>query len=425
MSTTTILQWGGAVILVAAVLQVLLLVASSGRRFVYEGGQRRLSLALLGERVAAATSERRRVQLCSEATWHGVRKFEISRKVMEGGGICSFYLVPHDGKKLAAFHPGQYLTFLLRIPGQSKSVTRCYSLSDCFREDHYRVSIKKALPPRDAPDAPSGLSSTFFHDRLEEGDILDVKAPTGHFYLDMTRQQPVVLIGGGIGLTPMLSMVNAIVDRGETREVWFFYGVRNGDEHIMREHLERLDREFENIHVQVCYSDPGCADVQGEDYDFAERVSVDLFKRVLPSSNYAFFICGPPPMMTALTDGLRAWGVPDESVHFEAFGPASVKKKPAVDSSDASSSHAVTMRVTFAKSGRTCDWTPSSGTLLDFAEEQGVAMDSGCRAGNCGTCLVAVKAGKVTYANEPGEKPEPGTCLACICAPEGDVEIDA
>jgi hypothetical protein len=424
VSTAAILQWAGAAILVAGLLQALLLVASSARRIGFEGDQRRLSLDLLRERVSAATAERRRVQLTSEATWNGVRKFEIRRKIMEGGDICSFYLAPHDGKKLAPFHPGQYLTFQLRIPGQSKQTVRCYSLSDCFREDHYRVSIKKCLPPRDKPDAPPGLSSCYFHDALNEGDILDVKAPGGHFFLDLTKQTPVVLIGGGIGLTPVLSMLNAIVESGSTRETWFFYGVRNGREHVMREHLERLEREHENVRLRVCYSNPADGEEQGKDYHHAERVSVELLKRLLPSSNYEYYICGPGPMMTSLTEGLRDWGVPTDHVHFEAFGPASVKKQPtpAQDGKDVSKS---TINVTFARSGKTICWTPTSGSLLDFAEASGVAIDSGCRAGNCGTCLVAVKSGEVTYVNEPGEKPEPGTCLTCISAPAGDLEIDA
>src|SRR5690606_27530064 len=129
-----------------------------------------------------------------------------------------------------------------------------------------------------------------------------------------------------VGITPMLCMLNAIVQSGSQREVWFFFGARNRAEHIQKEYLEKIASERENVRLHVCYSRPGPEDVQGKDYQHAERVSAELFKRVLPSSNYDYFICGPGAMMKSITDGLKEWGVPDKNVFFEAFGPATVKK---------------------------------------------------------------------------------------------------
>jgi len=356
--------------------------------------------------------------------WNGFRKFEIARKFQEGGGICSFYLVPHDKKALPSFHPGQYLTFQLSIPGQPKPVIRCYSLSDGpYAKDYYRVSIKKLGPPPKNPDAPPGLSSNFFHDQLEEGDILDVKAPSGHFYLDQTKETPVVLIGGGVGLTPVLSMLNAIVASGSQREAWFFYGVRNRAEHVMADYLRQVADEHDNVHLQICYSDPSDDDVQGRHYDQAERVSVALFKRLLPSNNYDFYICGPPPMMDALTADLEDWGVPRDHIHFEAFGPASVKRVTHAEGSAQPAAGEFDVR--FEKAGKTVKWSEASGSILDLAEANGLALDFGCRAGNCGTCKVALRDGKVDYINEPGAEVEDGTCLACIARPAGNLVVDA
>ena len=101
--------------------------------------------------------------------------------------VCSFYLQPHDEKPIPGFDPGQFLTFQLNIPAQPKAVVRCYSLSDAPRPDMYRVSIKRVPPPRDNPDAPPGLSSNHFHDNVKVGDILDVKEPSGRFFLDMSK----------------------------------------------------------------------------------------------------------------------------------------------------------------------------------------------------------------------------------------------
>jgi ferredoxin-NADP reductase len=347
-----------------------------------------------------------------------VKKQEVERSPE----ICSFYLAPHDGKPLPPFKPGQYLTFQLRIPGIDKPTIRCYSLSDCVQPDHYRVTIKRVPPPPDRPDLRGGLSSSFFHDHVQQGDILDVQAPRGGFHLDTSKDNPVVLIGGGIGVTPVLSMLNAIAASGSKREAWFFYGVRHGAEHVMRQHLNRIAREKENVRLNVCYSAPAAGDVQGRDYDHAERVTVDLLKRLLPSSNYEFYICGPAPMMNQLIADLKAWGVPEAQIHYEAFGPATVKRVSRiavpVDSGR-------TFKVTFARSGVQCAWDPAATSLLDFAAAQGVRIDSGCRAGNCGTCLTAVRSGEFSYRIEPGAAAGPGTCLTCISVPKGDLVLDA
>ncbi len=156
---------------------------------------------------------------------------------------------------------------------------------------------------------------------------MDVKAPGGNFFLDLGRETPVVLVSGGVGVTPMLSMAHAIAASGSQREVWFFFGARNRHEHIHKDEMLRLAAEHENIRVHVCYSRPDAQDRKGTDYHHEGRVSVELFKRLLSSNNYEFFLCGNGAFMKSISEGLEAWGVPDKSVFFEAFGPATVKKK--------------------------------------------------------------------------------------------------
>ena len=363
-----------------------------------------------------------------ELTWNGQRKFYIDRKVEEAKDVCSFYLKPHDRKPLAPFLPGQYLTFQLKIPDQSKPVVRCYSLSDSPTEpDYYRVTIKRLAPPPKKLEAPAGLSSSFFHDQLQEGDLLDVKAPRGHFFLDQTTERPVVLIGGGVGLTPVLSMLNSICRSGSKRETWFFYGVTNRSEHAMYDHLAEIRNTHDNVRIVVCYSRPGEDCVEGRDYQHAGYVGVELFKTLLPSNNYEFYICGPPPMMEAATKDLEAWGVPERDIKFEAFGPATVKSKALPKPAQAAAEKAETgdgIEVEFARSGKTLAWKPEVGSLLDLAEANGIALDFGCRAGNCGTCVTAIKEGEVSYLSEPGGEPEDGSCLACIAVPKGRLVLD-
>jgi ferredoxin-NADP reductase len=414
----------GTVILVVALGQALFSVTGILRRSHAQKEHLNDAREYLRSQTRAVLREAKRREDLFEHSWNGIRKFEVSRKVLEAEGVHSLYLTPHDGKPLPPFHPGQFLTFSLRIPNQSKPVIRCYSLSDSFGKDYFRVSVKKVPPPRDRPELAPGLSSSYLNDEVFEGDILDCKAPSGNFFLDLTRDRPVVLIGGGIGITPVLSMLNALCETGSRQEIWFFLGVRNSREHVQKSHLERLAAEFDNVKLNVCYSDPIPEDKPNVDYQHQGRVGLDLFKQVLPSNNFDFYICGPPPMMNAVTEGLAQWGVPEDDVHFEAFGPASVKKKPA-DENKQDGSAAAAFAVTFARSQKTVTWDGTEASLLDFAEANGIAMDSGCRAGNCGSCITALKSGNVEYLNEPGSMPETGSCLTCISIPQGDVTLDA
>jgi ferredoxin-NADP reductase len=418
------LSGAGLVGLVAVWMAVVL--AGTIRRVQGDARRRKLELAQLETELEMLRDVRRRRAAAPEP-WSGIRKFVVKQRVAECDGICSFYLVPHDGRALPEFKPGQYLTFQLKVPGQPKLVTRCYSLSDAPRPDYYRISVKRVAPavPREANPA-TGLGSGFFHDEVKEGDILDVKAPAGHFCLEASNERPLVLIGGGIGVTPVLSMVNALVRKNSEREIWFLYGLRNGSEHFQREHLRTLAKEKPNLRLHICYSQPQPADVSGRDFHHAGRVNTEFLKKILPSNNYDFLICGPGPMMEEVTKGLSEWGVPETAIFFEAFGPASVKRaaRPA-DKPGEISKPGVGIEVTFAKSDRTIIWDGKTPTLLELAEQHGIPMDSGCRAGNCGTCVVAVKAGAVDYMAGHGASAEPGTCLACVCKPREKLVIDA
>lgn len=412
----------GAGLLGLLFLQGGIYVASSARRAWFARKERELARRRLELQIEVAKLQCEELEQ-KKLSWSGYRKFVVKRKVQHCHDTFSFYLEPHDRKTLPTFKPGQYLTFQLNIPGLAKPVVRCYSLSDCPRSDFYRVTIKRATPPTEITDAPVGVASSYFCDKVEEGHILDVRAPAGNFFLDTTIERPVVLISGGVGITPMLSMLTCLVENRSRREIWFFFGARNGTEHIEKERLNAIARESENVRLHVCYSKPRPEDRVGEDYHHAERVSVDLMKRLLPSSNYDFFICGPGPMMNTITTDLKEWGVPDKHVFFEAFGPATVKKA-APAAPIAASTAAV--KVSFSRSGKAVQWNSQSGSLLDLAEASGLQIEAGCRAGNCGTCAVAIKSGSVElFADHHGAQMEEGTCLTCVCRPKSDLVLDA
>ena len=368
------------------------------------------------------------------AAWSGFRSFRVDRKVIEDAAesVCSFYLVPEDLQPLASFLPGQFLTFRLDVPsaaGDCEQIIRCYSLSDAPRPDHYRVSIKRVPAPANS-QLPPGRSSNFFHDHVVIGSTLQVRAPGGHFYIDRS-DAPVVLIGGGIGITPMLSMLDWCLAEQPGREVWLFYGVRHGRELVMRAHLEALAAAHPNFHLRLCCSDPLPEDVLGRDFHHAGRVDVQLLRTQLPLKPYHFYICGPTPMMESLVAALEDWGVPDAHIHFEAFGPASIKRRTATvpqaqDTNVSNVTNATSdIVVTFTKSGKQLAWQPASGSLLEFAEANGVRVDSGCRAGGCGTCQTSISSGEVAYHQAPDYDPEPGSCLLCVCTPKTSVTLEA
>ena len=364
--------------------------------------------------------------------WVGLRAFKVARKTMEDAAktICSFELVPQDGQALPPFLPGQFLTFSLDIPtasGVTQPVVRCYSISNAPDPSHYRVSIKRAPAPTNTL-FPPGRSSNFFHDHVKEGSLLQVRAPAGHFYLHR-GEAPVVLIGGGVGITPMLGMLAWCLAQQPGREVWLFYGVRHSQELVMQTQLEALAAAHPNFHLHFCLSDAAPEELVAQKYHQRGRVDVALLRALLPLKPYHYFICGPTPLLQSLVPALEDWGVPDSRIHYEAFGPASIQRKKTAAAAHAASPGAVAVAadimVTFAKSGKHLAWQEDAGSLLDFAEANGIHVDSGCRAGGCGSCQTTITSGEATYRQTPDFDPEPGTCLLCVCTPKTSVTLEA
>ncbi|MDI1246181.1 MAG: 2Fe-2S iron-sulfur cluster-binding protein [Rhodoferax sp.] len=369
------------------------------------------------------------------ATWAGYRSFHVERKELEDAAaqVCSFYLVPEDGKPLAPFLPGQFLTFALDVPspmGGTQAVIRCYSLSDAPQAKGYRISVKRAAAPVGS-QLPPGISSNYFHDHVDVGSQLQVRAPAGHFYLDRS-DAPVVLMGGGIGITPLLSMLNWCLTAQPERELWLFYGVRNRAELVMPAQLQALATKHANFHLHLCLSNPQAgepgADRSEPFHTHHSRVDVALLRRLLPLKPYHFYLCGPTPMLQSLVPALEDWGVPEGRIHFEAFGPASIARKKPVSATlttNQSDDKRNAVMVNFAKSGKQAAWEPGMGSLLDFAESHGIVVSSGCRAGACGSCQTSIRTGEVAYTQAPDFDPEPGSCLLCVCTPKTAVTLEA
>jgi ferredoxin-NADP reductase len=378
--------------------------------------------------VAATPSAAHPAALASGA-WSGLRAFRVVRRSFEDAAQtqCSFDLEPVDGLALPPFKPGQFLTFQLSLPAQpsaaAHNITRCYSLSDSPASDHYRVTIKRVPAPPEPPGMAPGASSTYFHDHVHVGDTLQVRAPAGHFHLDASASTPVVLVAGGIGITPLLSMLRWCAQHQPARAVHLYFGVRNSAEQAYKSLLEALAVSLPQFTLHVVYSKPLPDDAQPRDYQHAGHINLDLLKQTLPHGPHQFYLCGPSALLESLVPALLQWGVAAADIHFEAFGPASVRL-PGPQATEPLPMPSSPLPIHFTRSGRSLDWTGRESNLLDFAEAHGIAVESGCRSGSCGSCVTTLTHGEVAYANPPDFDLASGQCLLCVGTPRTPLSLD-
>lgn len=229
-----------------------------------------------------------------------------------------------------------------------------------------------------------------------------------------------MLIAGGIGLTPVLSMLETVLAESPARRVWLFYGVRNGADHAMRERLAELAATHPQLRLHVRYSRPRPQDVLGRNHHSTGHLDIALLRQVLPLQALQFYVCGPGALLASLVPALRDWGVDERRIHYEAFGPSSMPAQAA-----AGDGVMAVHSVGFERQGRRLDWTPAAGNLLAFAEAHGIALDFGCRAGACGACATRILAGAVHYPQAPVVEVARGYCLPCVALPAGALELDA
>lgn len=249
--------------------------------------------------------------------WTDYKDFKVVSKVKESDVITSFYLKPVDGDKLPSFKPGQYITIKASIDGHDYTHQRQYSLSCAPNENMYRISVKR----EDAMgDNPAGIVSTYMHQQVEEGSVLSISCPSGDFILDMNDNRPLVLISGGVGLTPMMSMLESALIWQPEREVVFLHAARSGNFHAMKERLKEVTTACKQVTSYTIYDSPTEADA-GQ-FDKEGYIDTDFLKKVLPTTDAAYYFCGPKGFMRAMYQNLKSLDVAEDDIHFEIFGPA-------------------------------------------------------------------------------------------------------
>ncbi len=337
---------------------------------------------------------------------------EVCERVQESRNVVSFRFKVVEGE-MAPFAAGQYLPIRLDLPERPIST---YTISSDPRDrSGYRISVKLE------PDGKGG--SRYLHEAGVVGARFPAELPRGKFVL-AEDARPVLLLTGGIGITPGLAML-AELARQPDRPTWFVHACLNADEHSFASEVQELAEASPNVTTHVAYAEGGEDDISSgrcQSLGFLDR---EKLRSLLPQDAYRVYLCGPEGFMMAMRATLVSLGVPDDEIEQESFGgilpdaPRAVAEKGAVSTDDGA-----TAVVRFARSGLTLAWDGTSENLLDFAESQGLAPNFECRDGICGTCACRKLNGDVSYAEEPLDSPEDGHVLLCCSVPKGDVTLD-
>ena len=251
--------------------------------------------------------------------WTGFRDFKIVNKVKESDVITSFYLEPVDKEPFPAHLPGQYITVKATIDGEPHDHLRQYSLSCAPNQGHYRISVKR----EDAMNQlPAGIVSNYLHREIEVGSVLPISAPSGDFVLDQTDERPLVLMSGGVGLTPMMSMLETVVNQQPNRQVYFIHAAQSGNVHAMREAVVDITENHPQVSSHIVYERPSNEDKLAKSYHKEGFIDAEWIQSVIPTVDAAFYFCGPAPFMRAMYRALTGNGVKDCDINYEFFGPA-------------------------------------------------------------------------------------------------------
>lgn len=364
----------------------------------------------------------------------GFERFRVTRRVRESQSVVSFELVPVDIKRSLAFVAGQFVAVRLVLEN-GESLLRHYSLSgDPADTTRWRISVK-------LESAPPGLGSTHLHERVAEGDELELAGPAGAFVCEENTQRPVILMSGGVGVTPHVSMLHRLV-HASTRRVHVMHACENSVMHAFDDEIRQLAAKRDGIHVHVCYRNPLAEDMKRGACNSKGVLTKEILQSLLPLDDYEVYLCGPPGFMQANWSMLRELGVGRERIHYEFFGPATILEdqlenlsapvrsnpvvNPGVNSGvapvAAANSGEVTVR--FHAQAESLPWDPSCRSLLEMAERAGYAPPFNCRAGICSACVTPLLSGGVHYIEEPLVPPSDGEVLLCCARPVTPVTLN-
>jgi ferredoxin-NADP reductase/MOSC domain-containing protein YiiM/ferredoxin len=351
--------------------------------------------------------------------WAGFRALTVTAITRESDSAISIRLDDPSDTRVPAARPGQYLTVRVQPDGQQRAVLRNYSLSGPPGSSYYRFTVKHE---RD------GVVSSYLHSRLAVGDQLEIGAPRGTFILDRTHA-PVLLASAGIGATPVLAMLQALVQEHSDREVWWLHGARNSSEHPFAAEARTLLASLPHSRSHVYYSRPDAQDREGRDFDSVGHLTASSLAELKLSIDAEAYVCGPSAFMADTSAGLAALGLDASHIHTEPFGPAA-SLTPGIAATPTRAPHPPAGQpgdgpmITFARSDLAIPWSVEYGSLLELAESCDVPVRWSCRTGVCQTCETTVIAGDVDYSPDPIEPPTEGSVFICCSQPSEDLVLD-
>lgn len=353
-------------------------------------------------------------RLQAQALGNQWRPLRVAKIEMESRHIRSIYLEPDDGAGLPVFLAGQHLPLRFTLDGEVH--IRTYSLSSAPSDGFYRISVKR-----------DGRVSNHLHEQIQVGDVLEARAPQGHFTVAPLERRPLVLLAAGVGITPILSMLREVVYQGlrtrRIRPTWLLQSSRSLADQPFRKELDRLlESAGDAVRVLRLLSQPEADAHEGEDFDLHGRIDDAVLRNLLEVEDYDqidFVLCGPSAFTQGLYDTLRELDVRDAQIHAETFGPSTLKRQADPDAVVIEQPPAATnsVPVVFERSAKEARWQPDGGSLLELAESRGLRPEFSCRGGSCGTCKTRLVSGAVNYPQVPAEIPEAGHVLICCAVP--------
>lgn len=347
--------------------------------------------------------------------WSG--SLRVSNVFTETPAIKTFRLVnPAGGSIPFSFVPGQFLTIAVALAG--KTTKRSYTIaSSAAQRDCVEVTVKRE---------DQGVVSRYLHDRVAPGDLLQISAPQGRFTFSGSEADSIVLIGAGVGITPLMCIIRSLTDRGWNKDIFLLFACRSSEDFVFRDELERLQKRHANLHVVATMTRSDGTVWMGP----KGRLTKELLAQSVPDlSTRRIHVCGPPAMMDATRAMLADLGVKPGQVFTEAFGPAEKKevRQSTVQTAMVEAPPETTPVVSFAISQKAAP-LPADTSVLEAAEHVGVSIDNSCRAGTCGLCKVKLLKGAVTMAVEDSLSPEEksqGIILACQAKSKSNIEVEA
>jgi ferredoxin-NADP reductase len=359
------------------------------------------------------------------------RPFKVKKKVRESATITSFYLTPVHHADWRPFEAGQFLTIQIPHPGGGEPLIRNYTVSSGPSEvGVYRITVKREAAL--TSDMANGIASCWLHDAVEEGSVVHIDRPRGAFKLDKASQRPVILLSGGVGLTPTISMLKVLVKESD-RPVWFVHACDGGITHALRDEVQALSQERSGVHVHHCYRFPTDEDAKAGLFHSTGFITRQTLQSFLPLDDYEVYMCGPPPFMQAMYDLLLSLGLEKSKIAYEFFGPASLlspshpKTEPSLSRNTAlvsAGAKSTGIEIVLGKSNARFEWDSASESILSFLEKRGVEPAFSCRAGVCGSCAQGLVSGHVEYVEEPLDDVPTGRVLLCCSKPVNSLVLD-